>query len=78
MRRDFAWQSGSTNTQMVNAVFRELVHQVLEKIKNKPFFKLPNKMARDSIKRNQNLYFQYYKDHEHTTEDCRNLWNYLD
>ena len=30
--RDFAGQSGSTNTQMVNAIFREPVYQVLEKI----------------------------------------------
>ena len=38
-RRDYANQSGSNNTQVVGAVFRELVHQVLEKIKNEPFFK---------------------------------------
>ena len=60
MRRDFAWQSGSTNTQTGNAVFRELVHQVLEKIKNEPFFKWPNEMARDSMKHNQSLYCQYH------------------
>ena len=55
-RRDYAGQSGSTNTQAVNTVFRELVRQVLEKIKNEPFFKWPNKMAGDPKKRNQNLY----------------------
>ena len=33
-RRDFTGQSGPTKTQAVNAVFREPVHQVLEKIKN--------------------------------------------
>ena len=38
-RRDFSGQSRSTNTQTVNAVFRESVHQVPEKIKNEPFFK---------------------------------------
>ena len=38
-QRDFAGQSGSTNTQTINAVFREPMHQVLEKMKNKPFFK---------------------------------------
>ena len=43
-RRDYADQSGSTNTQVVGAVFREPVHQVLEKIKNEPFFKQLNKM----------------------------------
>ena len=64
--------------QKVNAVFRELVHQVLEKIKNEPFFKWLNKMAGDFIKRNQSLYYQYHQDHRHTTEDYRNLWNHLD
>ena len=38
-RRDYANQSRSNHTQVVSAVFRELVHQVLEKIKNEPFFK---------------------------------------
>ena len=38
-RRDFAGQSGSTTTQVVSTVFREPVHQVLEKIKNEPYFK---------------------------------------
>ena len=44
-RRDYADQSGSNNTQVVGAVFREPVHQVLKKIKNEPFFKRPNKMV---------------------------------
>ena len=69
-RRDFTGQYGSANTQKV--------HQVLEKIKNKTFFKWPNKMAGDSMKRNQSLYCQYHQDHGHTTENCRSLWNHLD
>ncbi|XP_030958927.1 uncharacterized protein LOC115980859 [Quercus lobata] len=76
-RRDFAGQSGPINTQAVNIVFREPVQQVLEKVKNEPFFKWPNKMAEDSSKRNQSLYYQYHQDHGHTTEDYRNLWNHL-
>ena len=51
-QRDFAGQSGSANTQAVNAVFRELVHQVLEKIKNEPYFKWPNKMAGNPMRHN--------------------------
>ncbi|XP_065618793.1 uncharacterized protein LOC136062959 [Quercus suber] len=38
-RRDFDGQSGSTNLQAVNTIFKEPVHQVLEKVKNEPFFK---------------------------------------
>ena len=76
--RDFAGQFGSTNTQAVNAVFRELVQQVLEKVKNEPFFKWPNKMIGNPVNRNQNLYCHYHQDHGHIIEDCRNLWDHLE
>ena len=72
-RRDFVGQSGSANTQAVNAVFREPVQQVLEKVKNEPFFKWSNKMAGDLVNHNQSLYCHYHQDHGHTTKDCRNL-----
>ncbi|XP_050278149.1 uncharacterized protein LOC126719661 [Quercus robur] len=55
-RKDFVGQSGSADTQVVNAIFREPVQQVLEKIKNEPFFKWPNKIAGEPRKRNPNLY----------------------
>ena len=77
-RKDYAGQSGSANAQVVNVVFREPVHQILEKIKNEPFFKWPNKMARNPMRRNLNLYCQYHQDQGHITEDCRNLWDHLD
>ena len=73
LRRDFVGQPRTTNTQTVNTVFREPVHQVLEKIKNEPYFRWPNKMVGESSRRNQNFYCQYQQDHEHTTENCRNL-----
>ena len=72
-RRDYVGQSGSVNTQAINTVFREPIRQVLEKIKNEPFSKWPNKMAGDPAKRNQNLYYHYHQEQGHTTEDCRNL-----
>ena len=59
-RKDFAGQSGSANTQAVNTVFRESVHQVLKKIKNESFFKWPNKMVGNPMRCNQNIYFQYH------------------
>ena len=37
--RDFSNQSSRTGTQMVNSVFKEPIYQILEKIKNKPYFK---------------------------------------
>ena len=63
---------------MVGAVFREPVHQVLEKVKHESFFKWPNKMVGNPEKRNHNLYCQYHRDHGHTTEDCRSLWDHLE
>nr|XP_023879221.1 uncharacterized protein LOC111991654 [Quercus suber] len=77
-RRDFAGHSGSANTQTVNTVFKEPVHQVLDKVKNEPFFRWPNKMVGNPDKRNRNVYCQYHQDHGHTTEDCRSLWDHLD
>jgi len=75
-RRDFVGKSGSADTHAVNTVFQELVQQVLQKIKNEPFFKWPNKMAGEPRKHNPNLYCHYHQDHGHTTEDCRNLWDH--
>ena len=61
-RRDFSGQPAHTISQVVNTVFRELVHQVLEKTKNEPYFKWPNKMSGDHSRRNQSLYYQYHKE----------------
>ena len=77
-RRDYVEQTRSNNNQVVRAVFREPVHQVLEKVKNKSFFKWPNKMVGNPEKQNRNLFCQYHRDYGHTTEDCRSLWNQLD
>ena len=77
-RKDSVGQPRFTNTQVVNAVFREPVQQVLEKVKNKSFFKWPNKMAGDPMRHNQSLYCQYHQDNGHTIKDCRNLWDHLD
>ncbi|XP_050259233.1 uncharacterized protein LOC126704265 [Quercus robur] len=72
-RRDFSGQSGPAAPQVVNTVFREPVHQVLEKIKNEPYFKWLNKMSGDPLRRNQSLHCQYHQDRKHTIENCRIL-----
>ena len=35
-------------------------------------------MVENPEKRNRNLCCQYHRDHGHTTEDCRSLWDHLD
>ena len=50
-RRDFAGQSKMTNARNVGAVFRELVHQVLEKIKDEPYFKTILQMVEQNGRR---------------------------
>ncbi|XP_065637213.1 uncharacterized protein LOC136070753 [Quercus suber] len=77
-RKDFTGQSGSTNLQAINTVFKEPVHQVLEKVKNEPFFKWSNKMVGNPERCNHNLCCQYHQDHGYTTEDCRSMWDHLD
>ena len=77
-KRDFVGQPEITNAQTVNAVFQKPVHRVLEKIKNEPYFRWPNKMVGEPSKRDQNLYCQYHQDHGHTMKNCQNLWNHLD
>ena len=58
-QRDFTGQSEFAAPQVVNTMFRDPVHQVLEKIKNKPNFKWLNKMSGDLLRHNQSLYCQY-------------------
>ena len=38
-------ESSGASTQMVNLLFKVLVYQILEKVKNEPYFKWPNKMG---------------------------------
>ena len=57
--------------------FKEPVHKIIDWIKNKPFFRWPNKMGRGPSWRNQTLYCTYHRDKGHTTEQCRVLKDHL-
>ena len=61
----------------VNVAFKEPVHKIVDRIKNEPFFRWPNKMGRDPSRRNQNLYCTYHRDKGHTIEQCRVLKDHL-
>ena len=52
----------------VNVTFKELVHRIVDQIKNEPYFRLPNKIGGDVSKRNQNVYCTYHRDKGHITE----------
>ena len=66
-RGDFLCHSTSTGVQLVNSLFKEPMYQILEKIKNEPFFKWPNRMSGDPSKRNESFYCHYHWDRGHTT-----------
>ena len=59
-QKDFAGHFGSTTTQVVSIVFREPIHQILEKIKNESYFQWPNRIEGDPTKCNQSLHCQYH------------------
>ena len=50
----------------------------MDRIKNEPYFRWPNKMGGDLSKRNQNSYCTYHRDKRHTTEQCRVLKDHLE
>ena len=53
--KDFPNQTSSSGAQVVNFLLKEPIYQILEKIKNEPYFRWPNKMGGDPSKRNQSL-----------------------
>ena len=59
-RRDFPNQTSFVGAQVVSSLFKEPIYQILENIKNEPYFKWPNKMGGDPSKRNQSLYCHYH------------------
>ncbi|XP_075636693.1 uncharacterized protein LOC142608922 [Castanea sativa] len=77
-RKDLRIQEPGPAIGGVNAVFKETVHKIIERIKNELYFKRPNKMAGDPSRRNQNLYYTYHRDKWHTTEQCRVLRDHLE
>ena len=61
----------------VNVTFKELVNKIIDRIKNEPYFRWPNKIGVDPTRRNQSLYYKYHKDKDHTTEQCWMLKDHL-
>ncbi|XP_075663429.1 uncharacterized protein LOC142633027 [Castanea sativa] len=76
-KRDFTSHPRIAETPLVNSLFKEPVHHILEKIRHEPYFRPPNKMSGDASTRNQNLHCHYHQDKGHTTEKCRTLRDHL-
>ena len=76
-RRDLRVQEPEVQKGKVNVAFREPVHRIVDRIKNEPFFRWPNKIGGDPSWRNQNLYCTYHRDKGHTTEQCQVLKDHL-
>ncbi|XP_075663412.1 uncharacterized protein LOC142633002 [Castanea sativa] len=76
-RRDFPSHPLPVGTPLVNSLFKEPIHQILEKIRHETYFRLPNKISGDASLRNQSLHCHYHQDKGHTTEECRTLHDHL-
>ena len=72
-RKELRIQEPELQLAEVNTTFKEPVHRIIDRIKNEPYFRWPNKMGGDPSRRNQNLYCTYHRDKGHTTEQCRVL-----
>ena len=62
---------------MVSSLYKEPVYRIVEKIKNEPYFRWPNKMSGDITRQNQSLYCSYLRNRRHTNEECRTLKEHL-
>ncbi|XP_075670506.1 uncharacterized protein LOC142640332 [Castanea sativa] len=77
-RKDLRIQEPGPTVGGVNATFKEPVHCIIDRIKNEPYFRQPNRMAGDPSRRNHNLYYSYHRDKGHTTKQCRMLKDHLE
>ena len=76
--KDLKVQEPGPQMGEVNVAFKELMHRIVDRIKNKPYFGWPNNLGGDPSMRNQNLYCTYHRDKGHTTEQCRVLKDHLE
>ena len=53
--RDFFPMNPRPSLEVVNSIFKEPIHRILEKLKHDPYFKWPSKMNSDASWRNQSL-----------------------
>lgn len=76
-RNNFFPPNPRSRAEVVSSIFKEPIHQILEKIKHEPYFKWLNKTGGDASQRNQSLNCSYHWKRGHTTEDCRVLRDHL-
>ena len=76
-RKDLRIQESEVQMGEVNVTFKEPVHKIVNRIKNEPYFRWPNKIGGDPSRQNQSLHCTYHKDKGHTTEQCQVLKDHL-
>ena len=76
-RKDLKIHETGAQIEEVDEAFKEPMHKIVDRIKNEPYFRWPNKMRGDPSRRNQSLYCTYHRDKGHTTEQCRVLKDHL-
>ncbi|XP_075655150.1 uncharacterized protein LOC142625356 [Castanea sativa] len=76
-KRNLSSHPISAEMPLINSLFKEPVHHILEKIRHETYFRPPNKMSGDASMRNQNLHCHYHQDKGHTMEECRTLRDHL-
>lgn len=72
-RNNFFPPNPKIRAKVVSSIFKELIHQILEKNKHEPYFKWPSNMGGDASQRNQSSNCSYHQEHGHTTEDYKVL-----
>ena len=77
-QKDLRIQEPGPQMEEVNVTFKEPMHKIVDRIKNEPYFRWPNKMGGDLSRSYQNLYYTYHRDKRHTTKQCRMLKDHLE
>ena len=69
---------GNRARQGINMVFREPIHKLIARIRDKPYFKKPEPMGGDPKRRNQRWRCSFHEERGHRTDSYRALKIFLD
>ena len=64
--------------QGINVVFKNSIHKIPARIRDKSYFKKPERIGGDPQKRNQRWTCLFHEESGHITDNCRALKDFLD